>query len=136
MSTSTRWPRSRASLTLSSASCAERRRITPAQWRDMAAGERGSLDDLLEFIRTARGFDFTGYKRSSIERRVAKRMAEVGAGSYVDYVDYLELNAGEFAELFNTLLINVTGFFRDPGTWEHLASEVVPQLVGSRSSDA
>ena len=42
----------------------------------------------------------------------------------------------EFAELFNTILINVTGFFRDAPTWEYLASDVVPQLLGQAPADA
>src|ERR1700758_2202496 len=90
----------------------------------MASGAKGTLDELLEFVKATRGFDFTGYKRSSIQRRVAKRMGDVGVDSYDAYIDYLELHAEEFAELFNTLLINVTGFFRDPQTWEHLASGI------------
>ncbi len=102
----------------------------------MPAGTKGTLDDLLEFVKVTRGFDFTGYKRSSIERRVAKRMTEAGVETYDEYIDYLELHAEEFAELFNTLLINVTSFFRDPQTWEHLATEIVPQLVASRDDDA
>ena len=97
-----------------------------------AAARRGSLDELLEFVKSTRGFDFTGYKRSSIERRVAKRMGEVGVENYDEYVDYLELHGDEFARLFNTLLINVTSFFRDPDTWEHLAGEIVPQLLEGR----
>jgi two-component system CheB/CheR fusion protein len=102
----------------------------------MAVRESASLEDLLEFIKTSRGFDFTGYKRSSIERRITKRMAEVERSTYSEYLDYLELHGGEFAELFNTLLINVTGFFRDSDTWEHLASEIVPQLVNTRTPGA
>ncbi len=96
------------------------------------------LDALLEFIRDTRGFDFTGYKRSSIERRVTKRMSEVGIpeGRYEDYGDYLELHADEFAELFNTLLINVTAFFRDPPIWEHLATTVLPTLLAARADTA
>ncbi len=43
----------------------------------------GDLEDLLEFIRDARGFDFTGYKRSSLARRIRKRMHEAGAADYV-----------------------------------------------------
>jgi two-component system CheB/CheR fusion protein len=98
----------------------------------------GSLNSLLEFVRDSRGFDFTGYKRSSIERRVAKRMGEVGvdAGRYDQYVEYLEVHSGEFAELFNTLLINVTGFFRDPPIWEHMATTVVPALLSGRPSES
>ena len=44
-----------------------------------------TLDVLLDFVKRTRGFDFTGYKRSSLERRVAKRMASVGSASYDDY---------------------------------------------------
>src|SRR5437660_294406 len=93
------------------------------------------LDELLELVKESRGFDFTGYKRSSVQRRVAKRMAEVGIESYQDYADYLELHGEEFAQLFNTLLINVTGFFRDAQTWDYLAEEVLPQMVASRPAD-
>jgi two-component system CheB/CheR fusion protein len=102
----------------------------------MSAGP--GLDELLEFVRDSRGFDFTGYKRSSIERRVAKRMAELGIeqGSYGEYVEYLELHADEFVELFNTLLINVTSFFRDASIWDHLGNSVVPALLASRKESA
>jgi two-component system CheB/CheR fusion protein len=95
-----------------------------------------TLDALLEFVKDTRGFDFTGYKRSSIERRVAKRMHEVGVEEYDDYLDYLELHGEEFAELFNTILINVTGFFRDVTVWEYLAEQIVPELVESRAPDS
>src|SRR3954471_1879403 len=95
-----------------------------------------TLDELLEFIKSARGFDFTGYKRSTLERRIAKRMSEVGAEHYSAYVEQLELNPDEFSNLFNTILINVTGFFRDPATWEYLEREVVPQLIQQRPPDA
>ncbi|MBV8217308.1 MAG: hypothetical protein JO325_02500, partial [Solirubrobacterales bacterium] len=47
-----------------------------------------TLDSLLNFVKETRGFDFTGYKRSTIQRRVAKRMAVVGAERYDDYVDF------------------------------------------------
>ena len=95
-----------------------------------------TLDDLLAFIKQARGFDFTGYKRSTLERRIAKRMTDVGVDGYVDYIDHLELHPEEFAHLFNAILINVTGFYRDPAAWDYLAQEIVPQLVGQRPPDA
>jgi two-component system, chemotaxis family, CheB/CheR fusion protein len=96
------------------------------------SGRAATLDGLLEFVKETRGFDFTGYKRSSIERRVVKRMGEVGVDRYEDYLDYLELHSEEFAELFNTILINVTSFFRDRAAWEQLATEVIPLLVSAR----
>ena len=95
-----------------------------------------TLDELLEFVKETRGFDFTGYKHSTIQRRVARRMATVGTERYDDYLDYLELHGEEFIELFNTLLINTTGFFRDRQTWEYLASEIVPPLLAAQRDDA
>jgi two-component system, chemotaxis family, CheB/CheR fusion protein len=102
----------------------------------MAETNDTSLDALLEFVKESRGFDFTGYKRSSLQRRVAKRMSEVSVERYDEYVDYLQLHGEEFAELFNTLLINVTSFFRDPETWEYLSTEVVPQLLAGNSPES
>src|SRR5207302_10030921 len=53
--------------------------------------------------------------------------------SFPDYVDYLELHTDEFVHLFNTILINVTGFFRDPPLWELLRTEVVPRVVAAKA---
>src|SRR4051794_32976487 len=93
-----------------------------------------TFDILLEHIRTNRGFDFTGYKRSSLERRIGKRLAAVGLDSYADYVDYLEVHPEEFNLLFNTILINVTAFFRDPAAWEYVRTEVIPGLLAKRDT--
>jgi two-component system CheB/CheR fusion protein len=89
------------------------------------------LDLLLEYVQRTRGFDFSGYKRTSLERRIAKRMEEVGITDYVDYVDYLEVTPAEFQALFNTILINVTAFFRDPPTWDYVAADLLPPLLAS-----
>lgn len=102
----------------------------------MASRTETTLDGFLEFVLEARGFDFTGYKRSSIERRVAKRMSEVGVQRYEDHTDYLELHPEEFAALFNAILINVTGFFRDSRNWEYLASDPLPELIRNRPPDS
>ncbi|HEY7619333.1 MAG TPA: CheR family methyltransferase [Solirubrobacteraceae bacterium] len=96
----------------------------------MAATSAG-LDVLLDYLKRTRGFDFTGYKRTSLERRISKRMQEVDNGSYQDYLDYLEVHPDEFALLFNTILINVTGFFRDAPAWDYLSSDVIPRLLNS-----
>jgi two-component system CheB/CheR fusion protein len=98
-------------------------------------GEDPALERLLEYLRDARGFDFTGYKRPTLERRIRKRMEEVSVTTYEDYVDYLEANPREFSELFNTILINVTGFLRDPDAWQFLREETVPKLVESVPDD-
>src|SRR3954452_7955226 len=79
-----------------------------------------------------RGFDFTGYKRATLERRVRRRMETVDCGSYGDYLDYLEVHPEEFEQLFDMLLINVTEFFRDPPAWDHLRDDIVPQLLAAK----
>ena len=91
--------------------------------------EDEGLEPLLEYLKEARGFDFSGYKRATVGRRIRKRISEIGIDGYESYADYLEANPREFAELFNTILINVTGFFRDPEAWNYLAKEIVPQLI-------
>ncbi|MEU5689528.1 CheR family methyltransferase [Streptomyces venezuelae] len=94
-----------------------------------------ALEELLLFIREARGFDFTGYKRSTLGRRINKRMSDVGMDSYRDYQDLLETSSDEFSALFNTILINVTSFFRDPDAWTFLQHEVVPELIADLAPD-
>jgi two-component system CheB/CheR fusion protein len=92
------------------------------------------FEKLLDYLRANRGFDFTGYKQPTLVRRIAKRMSEVKIESFDAYVDYLEVHPGEFAVLFNTLLINVTSFFRDPAAWKFLAETVVPRLLADNGS--
>ena len=91
---------------------------------------------LLEYLRRTRGFDFSGYKLSSLMRRVRKRMGEVGIASYSAYQDYLEVHPDEFGPLFNTVLINVTSFFRDPEAWKFLAERVIPRLLEEKPAGA
>ena len=87
---------------------------------------------LLEHIRDTRGFDFSGYKRTTLVRRVTKRMTQVGVKDYADYLEYLEANPDEFAALFNTILINVTSYFRDAQAWEYLQQEILPRIISSK----
>jgi two-component system, chemotaxis family, CheB/CheR fusion protein len=93
------------------------------------------LEELLRFLRDARGFDFTGYKRASIRRRVYRRVRELGFENLAAYRDLLDADIDEFTELFNTLLINLTGFFRDPAAWRYLEREVVPEILSRRGDD-
>jgi two-component system, chemotaxis family, CheB/CheR fusion protein len=97
--------------------------------------EAEPLDLLLDHLKRSRGFDFTGYKRTSLERRIAKRMEAIDVEGYLDYLDYLEVHPEEFAYLFNTILINVTAFFRDTPAWDYFASDVVPLLLERKAPD-
>jgi two-component system, chemotaxis family, CheB/CheR fusion protein len=87
------------------------------------------LPPLLEFLKRNRGFDFSGYKRPSLERRIQRRMQEVGIETYQEYQDHLEVNPDEFTDLFDTILINVTGFFRDKPAWDYIRAEIAPAVI-------
>ena len=89
-----------------------------------------AFEALLQHLKGSRGFDFTGYKRSSLMRRVDRRMAQVGIDDYAEYLDHLEVHPDEFTALFNTILINVTGFFRDPDAWEYLRDGGAARAAG------
>lgn len=91
-----------------------------------------AFERLLLHIKDSRRFDFTGYKRASLVRRVRRRMSMVGVSSYEEYKDRLEVDQHEFTALFNTVLINVTAFFRDVDVWDHLRDQVVPEMLRRR----
>ncbi len=105
----------------------------------MASTTAGTSDEgfeaLLEYILRVRGFDFTGYKRPSLSRRIQRRMRLVGAASFAEYIDHLEVHPDEFPQLFNTVLINVTGFFRDEPAWRAVAYHV-EKLLSSRPANS
>lgn len=96
-----------------------------------------SLKDLIHELAEDRNLDLRGYKQSTLERRIRKRMFQVGAHGYQDYLDKIRENPGELNELLNTVLINVTEFFRDPQAWEAIRAEALPRLLhGLRPGDS
>jgi two-component system, chemotaxis family, CheB/CheR fusion protein len=75
--------------------------------------------------------DFTLYKPGTLQRRIDRRMAIAGVAP-ADTERYLAILQGDQAEcdlLAEDMLINVTGFFRDPKAFEMLAEQVVPGIV-------
>jgi two-component system CheB/CheR fusion protein len=100
------------------------------------SSDEARVEELLDYLKATRGFEFTAYKRSSLMRRIQKRLQAVSIGSYEDYQTYLEAHPEEFGLLFNTILINVTSFFRDPEAWEFLSSQIVPRIIASGRAEA
>lgn len=94
-----------------------------------------AFEALLRYMRDSRGFDFTGYKRTSLMRRVRHRMDHAGYDSFEQYLDVLQASSDEFSALFNTILINVTAFFRDPEAWEFVRTDVIPRMLAERGPD-
>lgn len=91
--------------------------------------EAGFLDKVVVLLRSQTGHDFSFYKKSTISRRVERRMGLHQLAHVADYLRYLRENPQESELLFNELLIGVTNFFRDPALWDQVGNEVVPALL-------
>jgi len=98
-----------------------------------AAGDEAHLRHVFRQLRTAYGVDFSHYKRSTLRRRLARRMALQKTEDLGDYVALIGSDPAEAAALYQDFLIRVTGFFRDPGSFDLLAQRVFPSLSEGRS---
>ncbi len=88
------------------------------------------LQSILLLVRAQTGHDFTGYKHSTIVRRIDRRMQSHGLSSIGQYARYLRETPGEVAALYKELTINVTSFFRDPDAFVSLRDQLRQYLIG------
>ena len=93
------------------------------------------LNQILLQIRSITGHDFSLYKKSTIGRRIERRMAQHRIDDTAVYARYLRENPAETHALFSELLINATSFFRDPEAFAALKQTILPPLLASRPSD-
>ncbi|NJD34344.1 MAG: chemotaxis protein CheB [Betaproteobacteria bacterium] len=93
--------------------------------------DQSGLEKVVLILRAQTGHDFSFYKKSTIYRRIERRMGLHQLPRIADYVRYLRENPQEAGLLFKELLIGVTSFFRDPGMWEQLRNEVIPGLLAA-----
>lgn len=93
-----------------------------------------ALEKIFILLRSQTGNDFSLYKKSTIYRRIERRMGLHQIDTIGHYVRFLRENPKEIELLFKELLIGVTSFFRDPAAWEYLAKEVMPALLALRSA--
>jgi two-component system CheB/CheR fusion protein len=97
---------------------------------------QSALEKVFILLRNHTGNDFSAYKKSTIYRRIERRMGLHQLDKIANYVRYLRENPNEIDLLFKELLIGVTSFFRDPPAWEHLGREVLPRLFSERADGA
>ncbi len=109
---------------------------TPAaEDEDEAASPQRDLHPIFGVLRERTGVDFSLYKHGTIRRRVARRMAMRQIHGYRTYLRYLADKPAEVDALYRDLLINVTGFFRDPDVFEALKTHVFPTVLKTRFPD-
>jgi two-component system CheB/CheR fusion protein len=107
----------------------------PPNAQDPDEGER-ALHDILAFLRTRTGRDFTCYKRATILRRIGRRMQVNEIEDPQTYLHFLRTHPGEAGALLQDLLISVTNFFRDRDAFEALEAEVPRLFQGKGPLDA
>jgi chemotaxis methyl-accepting protein methylase/signal transduction histidine kinase len=95
-----------------------------------------TLPALLTFLRSRTQYDFRGYSKATLQRRLARRMGVQAIGSVAAYLDFLHARPSELDRLFKDLLIAETSFFRDPLAFDTLATRVLAPLVRDRDQDA
>jgi len=93
-----------------------------------------SIQKILMLLRSQTGHDFALYKKSTIVRRIDRRVAFHQLPDYVHYVNYLRENPQEVDILFNELLIGVTKFFRDTVAFDSLKAKLCT-LVQHKKND-
>jgi two-component system CheB/CheR fusion protein len=96
---------------------------------------QSALEKVVILLRSRTGHDFSLYKKSTVYRRIERRMGLHQIDKIANYVGFLQEDPREVDLLFRELLIGVTSFFRDPEAWEQLKAEVLPALLAGRDSN-
>ncbi len=100
-----------------------------------SASSGNALTKILLLLRSGTGHDFSLYKKSTVARRIARRMSQHDIEDEHVYARYLKEHPAEQRELFRALLINVTSMFRDPDAFEALKREVLAPLLGKKTAE-
>src|SRR5215472_12992409 len=114
-------------------------RETRANVQSLAAAEPRPpepLPAIVELLQTRSSYDFRGYRKETLERRIERRMGLHHSESIERYIEFLSSHPAEVHELIKDLLKVNTGFFRDAPAWDELTSEALPALVRLRDPTA
>ena len=98
--------------------------------------EQDGYKKILVLLRNHSQVDFSLYKFATIERRIRRRMVLNKQTSLDDYAKFLRGNAAELDALYSDVLINVTGFFRNPEAFDILKQKVFPKLISERRDES
>ncbi|HEV7499284.1 MAG TPA: chemotaxis protein CheB, partial [Vicinamibacteria bacterium] len=100
------------------------------------AQTRAGLAEIVTILLKATGADFTAYKTTTLERRIARRMAIRRIETLEDYARHLETDKEEAEALYQDCLISVTSFFRDAEAFDSLRENVLAPLLAGRPADS
>lgn len=94
-----------------------------------------TLRKIFLLLRTTTGVDFSVYRSTTINRRLARRMGILKVKGRETYLRHLRENPSELEALYQDLLLNVTSFYRNPAAFEALKKKVFPRLAKNRQKD-
>lgn len=104
------------------------REVPPAENEDATA----ALQKIFALVRAQTGNDFSLYKKSTVNRRIERRMSVHQIIDMNNYVRFLQENPEEIDLLFKELLIGVTSFFREPEAFESLKTKAIPEIIKAK----
>ena len=107
-----------------------------ANIEDAEIDGHATIEKVLEVAHIGASQDFRSYKRSTLGRRIYRRLGLRNIETLDDYIDELRTNPDELKALVGDLMISVTGFFRDAEAWKALDGLVVTPLIAERQSGA
>jgi two-component system CheB/CheR fusion protein len=110
--------------------------VVPEFRKTSTVVERGpvSLVSLLEKVYREAGYDFRGYKRATVNRRLERRLHATGTWTYLEYMHFLETHPEEYRRLADELSIQTSDFFRSRGCFERLTGRVLPELIAGKEA--
>lgn len=102
---------------------------------DSLFSEEETLSHIYTILKNASGIDFTYYKRSTILRRIERRMLVTHTSSLAEFARLLGDSQEEVNTLVKEILIGVTNFFRDPAFFEKLKYNAIYKIVERAKED-
>lgn len=96
---------------------------------------KGRLLEILNLLEEQRGFDFSGYRSSMVERRVQKRLYDTNNKNLDDYLEYLNRHPDELDNLIDVFTINVSRFFRNSLSFEYIKKIIIPDVFLSKAKE-
>jgi two-component system CheB/CheR fusion protein len=106
--------------------------VTPTEPRSKTKND--AVARILTLLRGATGVDFSQYKQTTVQRRIARRMALCRLERMDEYLLHLQNTPSEVRALHDEILIHVTSFFRDPESFEALKAATFPRMLAGRSA--
>jgi chemotaxis protein methyltransferase CheR len=91
------------------------------------------ITGIIDFLRKARGYDYSGHHPAMLLRRIGSRMNETNAPDIAFYEKFLHTHPEEIDNLIDALTITVSNFFRNPFTFELIERQVIPSLLYAKT---